>query len=282
MNPTTLTSHASFGVLATATLPVTALARVLDDPAAPRRAGRTLRRLARAVVATTRAWKVTVEGAPPADLDQRPCVVVANHASLADPFVLAHLPFDMRFVAKEELFRTPLVGWLLRLGGDIPIRRGDAASAVQMTARCVRTLHHGLSVMIFPEGTRSHDGALGRFRDGAFHVAAAAGARVLPVALHGTGACLARGDVRRARTRVEILAPIEPAGLSVAALRDQARDAIASALARDAAADVVGDYFLGCPMLVSPDDAGRVAPTTPAVVPRTTRRRGDSARPTAA
>ena len=233
MDATALSMYAAFGVMSTGTLPITAALRGLHPGDTTHRlAGRSLRTLGRMIVRVTRAWNFGVEGAPPADLDKRPCVVVANHASLADPFLLSHLPLDQRFVAKEELFRLPLVGWLLRLAGDIPIRRGDHASAVEMERACVTTLANGLSVTIFPEGTRSNDGALREFRNGAFRIALTAGARVLPVALHGTAACIVDGRPRSAVARAEILPAIDSAGRTVDELRDRTRRVIKDALER--------------------------------------------------
>ncbi len=236
MDVNALSMYAAFGVMSTGALPITAALRGLDaGDTTHRLAGRSLRTLGRMIVRAMPAWNFGVEGALPSDLDRRPCVVVANHVSLADPFLLSHLPLDQRFVAKEELFRLPLVGWLLRLAGDIPIRRGDHASAVAMEHACVTTLAHGLSVTIFPEGTRSVDGQLRAFRSGAFRIAATAGVRILPVALHGTAACLVDGRPKRARARAEILAPIESAGRSVDELRDEAHRVLEEALARRAA-----------------------------------------------
>ncbi|HEY5944947.1 MAG TPA: lysophospholipid acyltransferase family protein [Kofleriaceae bacterium] len=237
MDATALSMYAAFGVMSTGALPITAALRGLDPGDATHRlAGRSLRTLGRVIVRTTHAWSFGVDGTPPADLDTRPCVVVANHASLADPFLLSHLPLDQRFVAKEELFRLPLVGWLLRLAGDIPIRRGDHASAVEMERACVRTLANGLSITIFPEGTRSKDGAMREFRNGAFRIAVAAGARILPVALHGTAACIVDGRPKRAVARAEILPAIDSAGRTIDELRDDTRRALQDALDRRAAA----------------------------------------------
>lgn len=250
MNATTLSMYTAFGVLSTGALPVTAALRGLDPrDATHRRAGRSLRTLARAIVRTTHAWSFRVDGTPPADLDRQPCVVVANHVSLADPFLLAHLPFDQRFVAKQELFGIPLVGWLLRLAGDIPIRRGDHDSALAMERACVTTLAHGLSVTIFPEGTRSADGSLGRFRSGAFRIALAARARILPVVLHGTEDCIVDGRPARARASAEILAPIETHARSVDDVRAQTRGVIEQALARRARR-VAESALEDCPFFV--------------------------------
>jgi 1-acyl-sn-glycerol-3-phosphate acyltransferase len=237
MNTTALSMYAAFGVMSTGALPVTAALRGLDHGDATHRlAGRSLRTLGRMIVRTTHAWSFGVDGTPPDDVDTRPCVVVANHASLADPFLLCHLPLDQRFVAKEELFRLPLVGWLLRLAGDIPIRRGDHASAVEMESACVTTLANGLSITIFPEGTRSKDGVLHEFRNGAFRIAVSAGARILPVALHGTAACIVDGHPRRAVARAEILPAIDSAGRTIAELRDATHRVLQDALDRRATA----------------------------------------------
>lgn len=253
MKLSSLYAYSEFGVLSTAWLPVMAAARGLSagDPT-HRLSGRALRGLARVVARASMTWDFDVEGRTPPD--GRPFVVVSNHASLADPVLLSFLPMDMRFVAKEELFHAPLVGWHLRLAGDIPLRRDDRSSAGAMYTACVETLKRGLSVMIFPEGTRSRDGLLGRFRDGAFRVAIAAGAAILPVALHGTADCIDSAGPHRAHATAQILAPIETAGLrldDVSAVRDRTRATIAAALARRAPA-VVEDYFLDCPFPAEP------------------------------
>ena len=202
----------------------------------PRIPGRRFRALGRVVARLSPLWELGVVGEPPADIDTRAYVVVANHESNADPFLLSHLPWDMRWVAKEELFKTPAVGWLLRLAGDIPLRRGDGESVREMFATCRETLAGGLSVMLFPEGTRSKDGQLRAFKDGAFELAIEAQAPVLPIVVSGTRECIQKGSfmLGEARATARILAPIETAGLTladVAKLRDTVRARIADAIA---------------------------------------------------
>ena len=235
MQAIALYSYAEFGVVASSFLPRILLARACEgqDPT-HRLAGRVLRRMARVIVAGSPLWRFSIEDTPPPDIGHRPYVVVANHASLADPFLLAHLPWDMRFVAKEELFRLPLLGWLLKLGGDIPVRRGDDRSAQEMLDACRATLARGLSIMMFPEGTRSRTGEVGHFKRGAFQVAVAEHVPILPIALHGTERCVGRSGLTSARARAQILAPIETVGCSpvdVPALAELARGRIAEALA---------------------------------------------------
>lgn len=204
-----------------------------------------MRRFGRTTSALTPVWRFSVDGQPPADILERGYVVVANHESTADPFLLSWLPWDMRWVAKEEIFKLPLLGQMMHLSGDIPLRRGERESVEKMMAECRRTLEHGLPVMMFPEGTRSPDGQLLPFKDGAFALAIAAGVPVLPVALAGTRNCRPKGSkwFGHARAHARVLPPIDSAGLSpgdVAILREQAREAIAAALP-DVRALVAGD-----------------------------------------
>jgi 1-acyl-sn-glycerol-3-phosphate acyltransferase len=233
MHPLAAYSFAEFGLFSAGWLPIMATLRGLSRDPVHRREGRALRRLARVITRVTPLWRFDVIGAPPPDIGHRGYVVVANHASYADPFALSHLPWDMRFVAKRELFAAPLVGWLLKLAGDIPLARGDRDSASEMLAACRQTLAQGLSVMIFPEGTRTRDGALGVFKTGAFRVAIEAEAPILPVVLHDTAACTpARGGIGFARAEVEVLPPIESRQRGLDSLRAEARNAISTALQR--------------------------------------------------
>lgn len=221
-------TYAEFLASLVGVLPVTAAsAFVHRNDAVPRYPGRWVRKLGKTSSSLSPLWHFTVEGDPPADIDHRGYVVVANHESQADPFLLSHLPWDMRWVAKAELFDVPLAGWLLRLGGDIPIRRGDRESAHEMMEACKSTLKNGLSVMIFPEGTRSRDGSLLPFKAGAFQLALETGAKVLPLALAGTRRCRPKGSLGfgEARAIAKVLAPIDPATFTGPHALEDLRDA---------------------------------------------------------
>lgn len=197
--------------------------------------GRWMRRFGRFTNRLSPLWSFSVEGAPPADVAHAGYVVISNHQSTSDPFLLSWLPFDMRFVAKESLFKLPLIGWLMKLSGDIPLRRGDKQSVVEMREACLATLRSGMSVMLFPEGTRSPDGNLLPFKDGAFQLAIEAQAPLLPVALNGTRACRPKGSLwfGWAKASVRILEPIPTKGLTLEQLpelKERAREAVTQAL----------------------------------------------------
>jgi len=225
------------GVCLAAWVPILGAVRLTHGQDPTRRVrGRWLRRLGRTTTTLSPLWHTSIEGPVPDDIAHRAYVVVANHQSNVDPFLLSHLPWDMRWVAKQELFRVPVVGTLLRLGGDIPLRRKDGESVREMMAECRRTLDAGLPVMMFPEGTRSRDGSLGAFKEGAFRLAIEAQVPVLPVAIDGTRDCLPKGTWRPgpARIRMRVLPPLSTQGLGpddVAGLKDAARSRIAGAWA---------------------------------------------------
>jgi 1-acyl-sn-glycerol-3-phosphate acyltransferase len=186
-------------------------------------------------------WSFHRAGTMPAD-PRRPYVVVSNHESFADILLISHLPWEMKWLSKAELFRVPVLGWLMRLAGDIPVKRGFGPSAVEAMAKCREALGDKVSVMIFPEGTRSSTPELLPFKDGAFRLAIDAGVAILPLAVHGTGTALPKHDWRFGRSRavVTVLQPVETAGLTVAdipALKEKVRNMIVAA--RDSLAGAV-------------------------------------------
>ena len=116
-----------------------------------------------------------------------PLIVVANHRSFLDPFVIgASLPWSrpLHYVAKVELFEKRWQGWILNRLGAYPVRRGQSDDQTLVTSRQV--LERGGAICIFPEGTRHRTGSLARPRRGFGRLALETGAAVLPVAVHGT------------------------------------------------------------------------------------------------
>lgn len=121
-------------------------------------------------------------------------VFVSNHCSQADIFLLSHLPWEMKWLAKEELFQKPFFGPMLHMSGDIPLKRGDRRAGVAALEACAEYLERGMSVMIFPEGTRSRDGNLKPFKDGAFKLAIETQKPIVPIAVRGTTEALPKHE----------------------------------------------------------------------------------------
>lgn len=197
--------------------------------------GRWFRRAAVLVTKINPLWRFRTTGVRIRD-PRRPYVAVANHESLADIFLISHLPWEMKWLSKEAIFKIPFMGWMMRMAGDVAVRRGDANSRAQALADCRDRLAKGVSVMIMPEGTRSEDGSVQKFHDGAFRLAVETGCPILPIAVAGTRACLAKGSwiIGRANAIARVLPPVETAGLTlddVPALRDRVREMIDEARA---------------------------------------------------
>ena len=193
-------------------------------------AGRMFRLLAVTAVKLNPLWKFTTSGHRVTD-PRRPYMVVSNHESYADIFLISHLPWEMKWMSKDTIFRIPCMGWMMHMAGDIPLARGRRESRDAAMRGAKDRLAKKVSVMIFPEGTRSRRGELLPFFDGAFRLAVEAGVPVLPLAVAGTTHAMAKGTFRfmPARAEVRVLPPVETAGLTVAdvpALRERVRGMI--------------------------------------------------------
>jgi len=198
--------------------------------------GRIFRKIGPAMATLNPLWHFRYSGTVPKN-PRRPFVVVSNHESFTDILLISHLPWEMKWLSKAELFRIPIMGWMMWLVGDIPVKRGFGPSAVEAMARCRKALDNRVSVMIFPEGTRSRTSELLPFKDGAFRLAIEAGVPILPLAVSGTRTALPKNDWRFGRSvaEVQVLEPVETAGLTLAevpALKGRVRDMIVRA--RDA------------------------------------------------
>jgi 1-acyl-sn-glycerol-3-phosphate acyltransferase len=216
-------------------LPLMAVVWLFTAPADPGRyaVGRVFRLAAVAAVKINPLWHFRTSGARIPD-PRRPYVAVANHESMADIFLISHLPWEMKWLSKEAIFRLPVMGWLMRMAGDIAVRRDDPDSRSAALDGVRDRLSKQVSVMIMPEGTRGSGGELLPFRDGAFRVAVELGVPVLPIAVAGTSQALARGSLLfyPARAEVRVLSPVPTEGLTdadVPALRERVRGMIRAA-----------------------------------------------------
>jgi 1-acyl-sn-glycerol-3-phosphate acyltransferase len=232
--------------------PLLATIRLFDRDPVRYRTGRWFRRLGVAITKVNPAWRLHLSGYTVTE-PRHPYVVVCNHQSLADIPLISHVPWEMKWVGKKELFRLPIVGWLMKFSLDIPVDRKDPRSGATMLLRCLKVLDQKCSVMFFPEGTRSPDGLLGRFNEGAFHLAIKAQVPVLPLVMEGSHACLPKKSWRfgePAKIQLKILPPVETAGLTTEdtpALCNRIRNIIAAELAelRGASLEQVDRLRLG-------------------------------------
>ncbi len=195
--------------------------------------GLLFRSIARLLRLATPRWHLEVRGPRPAN-PRNPYVVVANHESFADIILLSLLPWEMKWLSKASIMRIPVFGWIMWAVRDVPVHRGRTTSARDAMAACRTRLDGRVSVMIFPEGTRSPRAEMLPFKDGAFRLAIEAGVPILPLALFGTRQAVAKHDWRIGPTHavVEILEPEPTAGLDMAdlpALKARVRERIGTA-----------------------------------------------------
>ena len=162
-----------------------------------------------------------------------PAVYAANHASALDIFVVfGHLPVDFRIVYKKSLSLIPLVGWAIFIGGHVPIDRRNSVRARRSIAAAARRIRAGTSVVMFPEGTRSPDGSVHRFKRGSFALAIDTGVPVVPVSLIGVKAVVPHGltSLRPGTVGVALHGPVPTAGRAAGeaeALAEEVRQIVA-------------------------------------------------------
>ena len=131
-------------------------------------------------------WRRRIDGLENVD-KKKPYVIVINHNSVIDIVSLYFVPLNFRWVSKKEVFRLPYMGFMLWMHGDIAIERGRATESMKKVINDGKMwLDRGVSVAIFPEGTRSKTGEIQRFKGGAFALAKEAGVEILPVVMDGT------------------------------------------------------------------------------------------------
>ena len=225
----------ALGVIVIVWTPMVAIVRLVTMPfdKGAYAAGYLFRKLTVVHAHLTPLWRFRTSGTLPDDM-RRPYVVVSNHESFVDILLISHLPTEMKWMSKVENLRIPFMGWMMRLARDIPLERGDATSAAKALEASSERLNSNVSVMIFPEGTRSKTGELREFKSGAFRLAIQHQVPILPLAVYGTSDALRTHDWRLgyAEAEVRVLDPISTEGLTMddmPALRTQVRDIIIAA-----------------------------------------------------
>ena len=120
----------------------------------------------------------------------KPMVVVANHQGMGDIMMAFCMDLHFKWISKAANFYVPCMGWFMYHAGYIPLRRGSKTSVLNCLARSRKYLDDGVSVLFFPEGTRSKDGTVGGFKVGAFKLAIEGQVDILPLAIAGTANAL--------------------------------------------------------------------------------------------
>ncbi|HYM19731.1 MAG TPA: lysophospholipid acyltransferase family protein [Candidatus Kapabacteria bacterium] len=185
-------------IAATVFIVVTIIFSIISIPAAlVDRSGRTycvVARLWSRIFLTLFDISVSVNGSENV-LTSEHYVFAANHSSYTDiPVLFVAIPKDVRLVLRHTLTRIPIWGWALLVGPFIIINRASAPKAKKSLNRAVEIIKGGASVLLFPEGTRTHDGKVQSFKRGAFHLAYESGAKVIPVSVRGTFDVMTRFD----------------------------------------------------------------------------------------
>jgi 1-acyl-sn-glycerol-3-phosphate acyltransferase len=151
-----------------------------------------------------------------------PYLLMANHQSALDISVLlAGLPLPFKFIAKRELFIIPFFGWAIKKAGYISIDRENPREALKAIEEAAQKIKDGMTVLVFPEGTRSPDKNLLPFMKGAFSLASRAAVPILPVAIRGTGSLQPSGSIlsvpkRRGKVTICFGEPVQIEGRGTA------------------------------------------------------------------
>lgn len=156
-------------------------------------------------------WKISVDGLEHFS-KKGTFVAVSNHRSQADIVLLYSLGRQFKWLAKESLFRIPFFGWTMKACGYIPLERGHHGSIRESFDESLKWLKRGMTVIVFPEGTRGTEEYPGEFKNGAFKLALKAKCPVLPIVIHGSEKMLGRGSWifgGSARIEIHVLPPVE-------------------------------------------------------------------------
>ena len=213
-----------------------AVSRLFDRDPVLYRTGFLFRKLGKVLTHINSAWRLHITGETISN-PRQPYVVICNHQSLADIPLISNLPWEMKWLGKVELFELPILGWMMKLAGDISVDRVSPRSGAQALLKAQHILEQKCSVMIFPEGTRTLDGRVRQFSDGAFHLAIKAKVSILPLVIEGSRDCIPKNSWKFGKPSdifLKVLPPMDTNSLTiqdVAAFRDSVRRAIMKQIA---------------------------------------------------
>ena len=157
-------------------------------------------------------WKIHIEGREKA-IKGTTYVIISNHQSILDILLMNCLRYRYKWISKIENFNVPVIGWYLKMAKYITVDRGNEDSKTEMLEKSYECLRKGISIMIFPEGTRSVNNEIGFYKRGAFQLALQADVPLLPVLIDGTGGILPKhGFIFSSghQVRIRVLDPIDP------------------------------------------------------------------------
>jgi 1-acyl-sn-glycerol-3-phosphate acyltransferase len=181
--------------------------------------------------------RVDVEGRE--NIPSGVCMFAANHTSNADaPAIVGAIPRRLAIFGRKSLFDIPIVGLAFRLAKFVPVDRGNREAALASVKQAVEYIKTGSSFLVYPEGTRSPDGRMQRFKKGTFVMAIEAGIPIVPVACSGAHRIMKKNSlvIHPGRVTVRFGKPVEASGFTVEqrnALAQQVHDAVAVQLPDD-------------------------------------------------
>lgn len=158
-------------------------------------------------------WEIRIEGREKAQKSTT-YVIISNHQSILDILLINCLRYKYKWISKIENLRVPVIGWYLKMADYIIVDRVNDDSKTRMLDRSCNYLKKGISIMLFPEGTRSLNNEIGFFKRGAFQLAIQTNTALLPVLIDGTGGILPKhGLIFRSRHHImiRVLEPVDPA-----------------------------------------------------------------------
>jgi 1-acyl-sn-glycerol-3-phosphate acyltransferase len=158
-------------------------------------------------------WTTRIEGREKA-VSGTTYVIISNHQSLLDILLINCLRYRFKWVSKVENTNVPFIGWYLKMADYIVVDRGNEESKIEMLDRSYKFLKKRISIMLFPEGTRSFDNEIGFFKRGAFQLAIQANVAILPILIDGTGGILPKHGLifgSGHHIKIRVMDPVYPA-----------------------------------------------------------------------